>query len=143
LVAMKAYTTAGDGSNKVVEGPVPPSMEAAANSAREALVEMVAEADEQLMEKFFDAGTLSQEDLLAGLEAAMIAGTLVPLVCTSGLQNIGAAPLLDVLVDYVPSPAVRPFEAVVNGETVTRTADENAPYAALVWKTVADQFAGR
>jgi elongation factor G len=143
LVAMKAYTYANDGSGKVSEGAVPASMADAANTAREALIEMVAEADEALMEKFFEAGTLTQEELVKGLATATRASKIFPLVCTSGLANIGAQALMDAILSYLPSPADRPFSAVANGETVSKTADEKAPYAAFVFKTVADQFAGR
>ena len=143
LVSMKAYTFAGDASGKMTEGEIPAGLEDAAQSAREALIEMVAEADESLMEKFFEAGTLTQEELTKGLATATRAATIVPLVCTSGLQNIGAQPFMDAILAYLPSPADRPFTAVANKEQVTKTADEKAPYAAFVWKTVADQFAGR
>ncbi len=143
LVSMKAYSFAGDGSGKMTEGEIPAALADAATAAREALIEMVAEADESLMEKFFEAGTLTQEELTQGLATATRAATIVPLVCTSGLQNIGAQPLMDAILAYLPSPADRPFAAMANTETVTKTADEKAPYAAFVWKTVADQFAGR
>jgi elongation factor G len=143
LVSMKGYTFANDASGKMTEGGVPTGMTAAANSAREALIEMVAEADESLMEKFFEAGTLTQEELVKGLAAATREGKIVPLVCASGLQNIGAQPLMDAILAYLPSPVERPFSAVASQEPVSRAADDKAPYAAFVWKTVADQFAGR
>jgi elongation factor G len=143
LVHQKAYTFPADGSSKVSEGPVPGAMEAAVAAAREALVEMVAEADETLMEHFFEAGTLTQEELVGGLKAATAAGKLFPVVCASGLQNVGSQPLLDAVLAFLPTPAERPFQALAGGETVSRKADEAAPYAAFVWKTVADQFAGR
>jgi elongation factor G len=143
LVSMKAYAFAGDASGKMTESEIPAGLKDAAQSAREALIEMVAEADESLMEKFFEAGTLTQEELTKGLATATRAATIVPLVCTSGLQNIGAQPFMDAILAYLPSPADRPFTAVANQDKVTKTADEKAPYAAFVWKTVADQFAGR
>jgi elongation factor G len=144
LVSMKAYSFAGDGSGKVTEGAVPANMAEAVKTARETLVEMVAEADEQLMEKFFEAGTLTQEELSAGLKAATLAAKVFPLVCTSGTANIGAQPLLDSILSYVPSPIDRPFKALDASQNEdTRKADEKAPYAAFVWKTVADPFAGR
>jgi elongation factor G len=143
LVSMKAYTYAGDGSGKVSEGPVPANLADEANTAREALIEMVAEADEALMEKFFEAGTLTQEELIKGLAAATRNAKIYPLVCTSGLSNIGAQALMDAILAYLPSPADRPFKAIANGDSVGKPADEKAPYAAFVWKTVADQFAGR
>ena len=144
LVAMKAYTFATDGSGKMSEGPVPADMTSEATAAHEALVEMVAEADEQLMEKFFDAGTLSQDELVAGLKKGVAEAKVFPLVCTAGVINVGSQPLLDAIVTYVPSPAERPFTARdASGADVSKPADEKAPYAAFVWKTVADQFAGR
>jgi elongation factor G len=143
LVSMKAYTFAGDASGKMTEGPVPAAMADAVKAAREALIEMVAEADESLMEKFFEAGTLTQDELVKGLATATRDGKVVPLVCTSGLQNIGLQPLMDAILAYLPSPADRPFTALANKEPVAKTADEKAPYAAFVFKTVADQFAGR
>ena len=143
LVAMKAYTFAADGSGKMTEGTVPTSMSDAVSAARDALIEMVAEADESLMEKFFDAGTLTQEELTKGLANGTRAAKIFPLVCTSGLQNIGAQPLMDAILAYLPSPAERPFLALAGKEETTKPADEKAPYAAFVWKTVADQFAGR
>lgn len=143
LVSMKAYTFATDGSGKATESAVPPGMTEAATSARDALIEMVAEADEPLMERFFEAGTLTQDELATGLAAATRAAKVFPLVCTAGLPNIGVPPLLDALLAYAPSPADRPFVALAAGETVTRPADPKAPSAAFVWKTVADQFAGR
>lgn len=143
LVSMKAYTFATDGSGKMTEGAVPGDMSDAVTNAREALIEMVAEADESLMEKFFEAGTLTQEELTKGLAGATRAAKLFPVVCTSGLANIGGQPLMDAILAYLPSPAERPFAALAGSDAVTRTADEKAPYAAFVFKTVADQFAGR
>jgi elongation factor G len=144
LVALKAFTFAGDGSGKMTEGAVPAEMTGAAQAARDALIEMVAEADEQLMEKFFDAGTLTQPELEGGLRKATMSGKIFPLICTSGIANIGAQPLLDAVLAYAPSPADRPFTALdAGGAEVKRTADDKAHYAAFVWKTVADQFAGR
>jgi elongation factor G len=104
LVGMKAWTFAPDGSGAAKEGPVPDAIADRATAARDTLVEMVAEADDRLMEKFFEAGTLSQEELEAGLRSATMAGKIFPLVCASGLMNIGAQPLLDALVNYAPSP---------------------------------------
>ena len=144
LVSLKAYTFTTDGSGKMSEGAVPDDLKDAATAAREALIEMVAEVDESLMEKFFDAGTLSQDELVAGLKQATQGAKVFPLVCTSGLENVAAQPLLDAIVSYVPSPAERPFKAVDAASTeIVRTSEDKGPYAAFVWKTVADQFAGR
>jgi len=144
LVRMKALTFATDGSGKMTEGDVPTALADRAAKAREELIEMVAEADEQLMEKFFSEGTLTQDDLAQGLRTATQAGKIFPLVCTSGLHAIGIQPLLDTIVTYVPSPAERPFAAVTDGgEATTIKATDSGPYIGFVWKTIADPFAGR
>ncbi len=144
LVTKNAYVFQTDESGKFTEGAVPADMTAAVDSAREALIEMVAENDEKLMEKFFETGTLSDEELVAGLRTATMAAKMFPLVCTSAALNIGVPQLLDAIVAYLPSPVDRPFHGVdKSGEEVTRDADEKKPAAAFVWKTIADPFAGR
>ena len=106
---------------------------------------MVAEADDALMEKFFEAGTLSQDELERGLRTAVVSRRIVPLVCTSALANIGLQPCLDAIVTYLPLPSDRPLPAVARegGEEATYDSGESAPTSAFVWKTVADPFAGR
>ena len=143
LVAMKALVYPLDGSGKVREEEVPAAMAAEAKAAREALIEMVAEADDKLMEKFFEEGTLTQGELVAGLHTAVAARRVFPLFCTSSTLNIGIQPLLDAVVAYLPSPAERAVRALKGTDTVEVKADDAAPYAVFVWKTVADPFAGR
>jgi elongation factor G len=141
LVAMKAYTFA-DG--KPSETAVPAELESAAQTAREALIEMVAEADDALMEKFFDAGTLTQDELVSGLKRGVAAAKVFPLVLTSSTVNVGMQPLLDAVVTYVPSPAERPLRArTAEGEDVELATKDGGAASAFVWKTVADPFAGR
>jgi elongation factor G len=143
LVRMKALTFAGNNSGEMTEGDVPASHAEAAAAAREALIEAVAEADEQLMEAFFDQGTLTQEQLEQGLRAATNAGKIFPVVCTSGLHVIGMQPLLDTLLAYIPSPVERPFPALTEtGEPTAIVASDADPYMAFVWKSIADPFAG-
>ena len=144
LVRMRAMRSPGEG-DKPVAGDIPPALADAASSARDSLIEMVAEADDELMEKFFDAGTLSQEELERGLRSAVGSRRIFPLVCTSALANIGIQPLLDAINTYLPSAADRPLPAVArdSGESVSYDADESGPAAAFVWKTIADPFAGR
>jgi elongation factor G len=144
LVAMKALTFAGDDSGKMTEGPVPDALAAEANAARDTLIEMVAEADDSLMEKFFEAGTLTQEELTSGMSRSIRAGKLFPVLCTSALRNIAIQPLADALISYVASPADRPFSGRNGkGDEATRDASDAQPLVLWVWKTVADQFAGR
>jgi elongation factor G len=144
LVTKKAFVFQTDGSGKFSQGEVPADMAGAVAEAREALIEMVAEVDEKLMEKFFEAGTLTDDELVAGLRSATIAAKVFPLVCTSATLNIGIPQLLDAMLAFLPSPADRPFKGRDKaGTDVARAADEKAAAAAFVWKTIADPFAGR
>jgi elongation factor G len=144
LVAMKAWMFASDGSGKPSEGAIPPELEAPAQAARDALIEMVAEADDALMEKFFDAGTLTQDELLSGLKRGIAAGRVFPVLCASATANVGIQPLLDALVAYVPSPAERPLKAKkAKSDDEIQVEAKEGPTAAFIWKTVADPFAGR
>src|SRR5256712_10229817 len=144
LVTKKAFIFESDGSGKFAESAIPADMTAEVDTARDALIEMVAEADETLMERFFEAGTLTDQELVGGLRAATAAAKLFPVVCTSAIANIGVPQLLDAVLSYLPSPADRPYKGVdKDGVEVTRRADEKAPVEAFVWKTIADPFAGR
>ena len=144
LVAQRAYTyEGGTGRGKPVA--IPESLAAEARDAREALVELVAEADDELMSRFFDEGTLTDDELVAGLRTAVRTGAVVPVFCTSGTENIGTDRLLEALTHYAPSPVERPIAAITqaSGTPTTVTADESAPARLFIWKTVADPFAGR
>jgi elongation factor G len=150
LVSMQALTFAADSSGTMTTGEVPAALAADAAAAREALIELVAEADDSLMERFFEEGTLTSEELTSGLKRATTAGKVFPVLCTSGLLNIGVQPLLDAIVSYAPSPSERAFAATKRqrngtaaGEALAIDASDSAPYSAYVWKTVADPFAGR
>jgi elongation factor G len=144
LVTKKAFLYQGDETGKFTEGAVPADLAGSVASAREALIEMVAENDEQLMEKFFEAGTLTDDELVAGLRSATIGAKLFPLVCASALRNIGVPQLLDATVAYLPSPVDRPFKGLdAAGAESPRAADEKGALSAFVWKTIADPFAGR
>jgi elongation factor G len=149
LVGMKSLTFKMDGTGTMTTGDVPANQQSEASQARDALVELIAEADDALMERFFEEGTLANDEVVSGLKRGIAAGRLFPVICTSALQNVGVQALLDAIVSYLPSPADRPFKAVGrrggprDGETIDVPASEDAPYSAFVWKTVADPFAGR
>jgi elongation factor G len=144
LVAQKAWTFASDASGKPSEVPVPGDMADRVSAARDALVEMVAEADDSLMEKFFETGSLTQDDLVKGLRTATLAGKIFPAVCTSALANVGIQPMLDAVLALLPAPGERPIRAVSKaGEEVELALAETGPLAVFVWKTIADPFAGR
>jgi elongation factor G len=144
LLTMQAMTYLPDGSGAVKSGPIPASLEAEAVAARETLVELVAEADDSLMARFFDEGTLTNDELATGLARAVAESKIFPVLCTSGLTNVAMQPLLDALVRLVPSPADRPFAALTkDGVPTTIAATDAGPTTAFVWRTVADPFAGR
>jgi elongation factor G len=144
LVSMTACEFARDQSGRMTPGPIPEGLAAAAKTARETLIEIVAETDDGLMEKFFESGTLTQGELADGLRRSVRAGRVFPVLCASGLQNIGVQPLADALLTYAPSPAERRMDgtdAVTGAPAARGTGDPGL--ALWVWKTVADQFAGR
>ena len=144
LVAMNAVTHSIDGSGKPSRGDIPAELADAANTARESLIEMVAEADDALMEQFFEAGTLTQEELEQGLRTAVTGRKLFPLLCTSATTNVGIQSLLDAVITFLPSPADRALPAVdASGEPATYDSSDTGPPTAFVWKTIADPFAGR
>ena len=146
LVAEKADVYESDQSGKFKSVDVPPEVQDAARSWREKLVEMVAESNEDLMEAFFNDGTLAQADLVRGLRQAVMAGKIFPVLPASSLRNVGIHPLLDAVVDLLPSPAdrgeVAGTDPVKKGE-VTRKPAPDAPLSAFVFKTLADPHAGR
>ncbi len=144
LVSMRAFTFPSSGSGTPTEGEIPAEYADTARDARGRLIEMVAEANEDLLEAFFADGTLTQSQIESGLQAATKAGRLFPLFCTSGLSAVGLQPLLDAIVTMTPSPAERPCAALeARGDAPRPVASDVAPCSAFVWKTIADPFAGR
>jgi elongation factor G len=146
LVRLKAYLYDSNGSGKAKEVEIPADLKDAASKAHEALVEMVAEGNDKLMEEFFEKGTLPEEHLVPGLRAAVCEKRLYPVVVAAGLPNIGSENLLNIIVDYLPSPLGRKeVEGLEHegGEPVKRKIADDQPVSAFVFKTVADPFAGR
>ena len=142
LVAMQAVLFSADGKPPST-GDVPDDLAEEATAAREALIELVAEADDSLMEQFFESGTLTQEQLEAGLKTATAERQVFPLVCTSATANLGIQPLLDAIVTYVPSPAERKLSVIDDSGDSASYDGADGKGSALAWKTVADPFAGR
>ena len=147
LVRLKAYSYDMAGNGKGKESDIPAELKDAAQAAHDKLVEMVAEGNDALMEKFFDQGTLPDEDLHKGLRDAIREGRIVPMLFASGLGNIGSDRLLDFIVDYLPSAAdrgvVKAMAAEGNGQPSERKVGDSEPRFAFVFKTVSDPFAGR
>ena len=144
LVRMKAYNYSADGDGKGKEGEIPGDMADAAQKAHEALVEMVAEGKDDLMEEFFEKGTLPIEHIVDGLNAAVREMRLFPVLCASGLHNIASDQILNLIVETLPSPTDRGTVAgKLHGSEVTRKIADSEPVSAFVFKTTADPFAGR
>ena len=134
----------GEGKNRK-EIPIPDSLADEVESAREAIMEAAAGADDELMEKYFEEMTLSDEEIMLGLRKGTKEGTVVPVVCCSSLTRVGIAKLLDNLIDLMPSPA----DTVTKGVNPKTNAEEervcadNQPFSARVFKTMADPFVGK
>jgi elongation factor G len=143
LLRMKAIRVPADGSGKPTEDDIPGDLADTAASLREKLVDAVAATDDDLTEKYLEAGDLEDEDLEKGLRTAVATGGLVPVLCGAAARNQCATPILDLLVDVFPSPLDRPARpARSDGEDVTVEPDAAAPFAAQVFKTTVDQFIG-
>ena len=116
LVRMKAFTYTLDGDGKGKEGEIPGNLAEAAQKAHEALVEMVAEGNDALMEEFFDKGTLSAEHMIDGLKRGVREMRIFPVMCASALHNVGTDLILNFIVDNLPAPVEREAAPVlVNG----------------------------
>jgi elongation factor G len=146
LLSEKADVYSDDQSGKFQAVDLPAEVRETAATWREKLVEMVAESNEDLMEAFFDKGTLPPEDLIRGLRQAVMAGKVFPVLAVSSGRNVGVQPILDAAVDLLPSPADR-GEAKgtdpVRKEPASRPPAASAPLSAFVFKTLADPHAGR
>jgi elongation factor G len=124
---------------------VPDGLREAADEAREQLVEAVAELDDDLMARYLDGAELTVESLMDALRRGTLALEIVPVLCGSSFKNTGVQPLLDAVIDYLPSPLdVPPVEGVrpKDGVTVPRKADDSVPFSALAFKLVNDKHAG-
>jgi elongation factor G len=144
LLHMKAYMyKQGDTSGKFEEADVPGDLAGDVQRYREALIEKIAESDDDLTMKYLEGEELTDDELLRGLKEGVLAGTLLPVLVGSGSCNVGISQLLDALAAYAPSPAdLGPVPATnpVTGQEVQLQPNEASPLAALVFKTVRDQF---
>ena len=147
LVRMKAiYWNTDNQGLTFDEKGIPEAMQADCDAAREALVEAAAEADESLMEKFFEDGELSMEELRQGIRARALRNEIIPVLCGSAFKNKGVQALLDAVVDYLPSPTEVPAiqGIAADGETVVeRQSKDDEPFAALGFKIMSDSFLGQ
>ncbi|MGD0940529.1 MAG: elongation factor G [Terracidiphilus sp.] len=157
LVTMEAYhyTPGGDGRGKMT-AEIPASLAADAKTRHEALVELIAEGKDELMEEYFESGTLTKEHLVAALHEAIREDRIFPVLFSSGLTNMALDHLLDFIKVYTPSPVerapiavrapgeiIKPVEGEAEPEKLTRKIADSEPLSLVVFKTMTDPFAGR
>ena len=126
-------------------GEIPPGYAEQAKAYREKLKESICEHDEQLLEKYVHGEDISAKELRAGLRRATIALRLVPVICGTAFKNKGVQPLLDAVVDFLPSPLdIPPVEGLSeDGKPLTRAAADDEPFSALVFKIMTDPYVGQ
>ena len=146
LIQMKAYVYYDElGQDERVED-IPDDMKAKAEEYRQALLEAVAETDEELMEKFFDTGDLSEDEIKKAIRKATIANEMVPVLCGSSYKNKGVQNMLDAVIDFMPSPLdIPPIKGVIprTEEEDVRHASDDEPFSALAFKIMTDPFVGK
>lgn len=138
LLNLKSYT-----GSPPKEGEIPSSLEGQVNTFREKLIEAAAETDDALIEKYLGGEELTSEELRNGLRKAVVNGSIFPILAGSALQNVGINPLLDAMVDYLPSPAEREVAAATDAKEEKFEPQADGPLAALVFKTTADPYVGK
>jgi elongation factor G len=145
LVKMKAirWSEADQGATFEYE-EIPADMQDLAAKWRETMLEAAAEATEELMDKYLDTGTLSEEEVMNGIRIRTLASEIVPTLCGSAFKNKGVQAVLDAVIDYMPAPTeVKAIEGLLEDGTATQCeADDKAPFAALAFKIATDPFVG-
>ena len=145
LISSKAYLFSDNkGAGKATD--IPADMADEAKNMRNAMVEDIAETDDDLMNKYLEAGELTAEEIKQGLRKGVTSGNLIPVVCGSAIKGIGISLLLDLIVDSMASPVNR---GAIKGKkpggdaAAERKTSEDEPFSAIVFKTIADPYAGR
>ncbi len=147
VVHMKAYELGADGQAKEID--IPGEGRDVVERTRERLVELVAESDDALMEKYFEQGTLDEADILPNINKAIAASKLCPVFAVSSITQVGLRALLNGIVDYAPDPAHheaeygRPADSAPEADKIARKYSDGEPFSAYCFRTVADPFAGR
>jgi len=146
LINMKAIIYHDDLGENIEVTDIPDEFQEAAAAARLFMVEKVAESDEELMMRYLDGEEISSDELVAGLRAGTLKSELVPVMTGSALKNKGVQPMLDGIIDYLPSPLDVPPVAGIDPRTeeeLSRKADPDAPFAALAFKIAVDPHVGK
>ncbi len=145
LIKMKVVEHGEAGSKKVTEKDIPDDIKADTEAKREELIEKIAESDEELMNKFFDEGTLNDDDLKKGIKAAIINNSFVPVFAVSAIKGVGFASFLDFAADYFPAPTERTnVGATISGkdDKVEIKCDPSGGPALLIFKSLSEQHVG-
>ncbi|MDP2744282.1 MAG: elongation factor G [Dehalococcoidia bacterium] len=147
LIEKKVLTFSDNQGEPPQESPISDAEKDKVIHLRETLIERVAENDEALMAAYVEGRDISPAELKAALRRATIANTVVPVLCGTALRNKGVQPLLDAIVDYLPSPMdippVRGLDPRNTAQELSRPVDDQAPFSALAFKVVSDPFMGR
>ena len=145
LIKMRAFIHKDDLGKEIEETDIPEDMKDLAQEYHDKMIEAVAEQDEELMMKYLEGETLTDEEIKKGLRAGTIANTIVPVTCGSSYKNKGVQELLDAIVDYMPSPLDIPHIKGVDedGNEVERKTSDSEPFAALAFKIATDPFVGK
>ena len=146
LIRNEAIIYTDDLGTKAEETEIPEELKELAEEYRTNLIEAVAESDEELMMKYLEGEEFTIEEIKAGLRKATIAGEIVPVCCGSSYKNKGVQPLLDAVVEFLPSPIDIPSVKGINpdsGEEDERHASDDEPLSALAFKIMADPFVGK
>ncbi len=144
LIRQKAYLFEKDESGKFKEEAVPADLKAEAEGKYRELVEMIAENDEKLMEKYLEKGALTSQEIADGFKKGILNHQLYPVFMASALFNIGVQNILDGIMDIMPSALdCQEVKVKINGKEEVLKATADAPFAALVFKTISDPYTGR
>ena len=140
LISMKAHL-----GEKGEEAEIPAELRDQAETMQMELIENAAEGDDELIMRYLDGEELTEEEIKRGIEAGVKSGSFVPVLCGSATANIAVLPVLQAIIDYLPSPAARGAKATNPGseEEEELEADRSGPLATLVYKTLADPFVGK
>jgi len=145
LIFIKAVYFEGDNGEILVLKEIPEELKEEAKKWREKLIEKISEQDETLLEKYLEGKEITEEEIRKILRQSTIKGTIVPVLCGSSLKNKGVQPLLDAIVEYLPSPLdLPPIKGInpKNGQEEIRKPLDEEPFSALVFKVMADPYVG-
>ena len=143
---MKAITFGTDLGDEIVEGPVPADLQAEALKHRNAMIEAIADTDDELTHKYLEGEEFTVDEIRRGLRLGTLQSKIIPVLTGSALKNKGIQPMLDAVIAYLPSPLDVPpviGQDPRNGSEVLRTVDDKEPFSALVFKIAADPFVGK